>query len=466
MRRAAVLVVGLLLLAGCRGQIVRTGAPPVDQGGVCVYLRPLPDTAANLRLALSTAAAVGAGGELVPLDLRVRVLDGRHAGRQRLLAVGKVPPGSYRGISIGIQGAWLRGEEGESALLVPKEPVFVAVPLSVEKEGTVFAEISYPREGSVFQGFRLEAEFAAHETPKPVFSRVGYAASHAGNYLAVFDRRTMEVVSVIGTGRGPAAIAVDERERRAYVALSGDDAVDVVDIPSGQVVARVRLRIGDRPTGLALAPDGILLSANRDSDTVSVIDTRSAAEIDRIRVGNEPRDVMVDPAGRRAFVFNTRSDTLSVIDVGRRTVVASVATEAGPVRGAFNNASDRLYVIHADSPHMAVVDAGSLTGVRRVQTGLGASTLEVDRKTDLLFLGQRGSTSVNVYDPLSFLPMDFIEVPGTPSDMVIDGEENTLLLAFPKEDAVAAVDLVTRKIRAMMDVGGGPGSLGVMAEQR
>jgi YVTN family beta-propeller protein len=431
-----------------------------------VYIRPLPDTAVHLRLVLSAAAAVGAGGELVPLDLRVRELDGRRAGRQRLLAVGKVPPGSYRGINIGIQGAWLRGEEGESALLVPREPVFVAVPLTVKKEGTAFAEISYRHEGSVFQGFRLEPEFAAYVTPKPVFSRVGYAATFEGNYLAVFDRSSMEVVSVIGTGRGPCAIAVDERERRAYVALSEDDAVDVVDIPSGQVVARVRLRVGDRPAGLALAPNGILLCANRDSDTVSVIDTRSAVEIDRIRVGDEPLNVMVDRLGRRAFVFNTRSDSISVIDVGRRTVVASVTTEAGPIRGAFNKASDRLFVIHADSPHMAVVDAGSLTSLGRVPMGLGVSTLKVDRNTDLLFLGQWGSTIVNVYDPFSFLPMDFIEVPGTPSDMVIDGEENTLLLAFPREDVVAAVDLVTRKIRAMMDVGGAPGSLGVMAEQR
>lgn len=466
MKGRAILAVGLLLLAGCQTRAVRTDALRTDLGALYVYLHPLPPASVRLRLVLAGAVAVRAEGETIPLELHVRDVDGRTVGRQRLLAAGRVPPGSYQGIALTVQGAWLRGEEGEAALLNPKAPVFVAAPFKVGREGAALVEVSYPREGAMRQGFRLEPEFVAYAPAKPVFSKVGYAASSGGGHLAVFDRSALEVVSAIGTGRGASAIAVDERERRAYVALSGEDAVDVVDIPAGQVIARIRLQAGDRPESLALAPNGVLLCANRDSNTVSVIDGRSFLEIDRIPVGNDPRHVLVDGLGRKAYVFNTRSDSISVIDVGRRVVVASVKTEAGPLRGAINRTSDRLYVIHADSPYVAVFDPGTLAPAGRIRVGMGARALLVDRNTDMIYLGKHGSGIVDIYDPFSLLPADFIDLPGSPSEMLIDREENRILFALPERDAVVAVDLVTKRIRAVMDVAGSPRSLGIMGAQR
>src|SRR5574342_158506 len=122
MKRRAILAIGFVLLAGCQTRAVRTDALRTDLGALYVYLDPLPAAAARLRVTLASAVAVGAEGDPIPLELRVRELDGRTAGRQRLLAAGRVPPGSYRGIALTVEGAWLRGEEGEAALLVPKEP--------------------------------------------------------------------------------------------------------------------------------------------------------------------------------------------------------------------------------------------------------------------------------------------------------------------------------------------------------
>jgi DNA-binding beta-propeller fold protein YncE len=445
---------------------VRPEQPRGDQAELYVYLRPLPDAAARLRFTVAGAAAVDAEGRAVPLEVRAAELDSRKAGRQQLLAAGRLPPGSYRGLAFTIGGAWLRGEDGEAALLVPEEPVFVEAPFPAGRAEAVLLEAAYRHEGSVPQGFRFEPQLSAHVPPMPVFSRLGYAASFAEDHLAVFDRKTLEVVSVIATGRGPAAVVLDERERRAYAALSGEDAVEVLDVAAGRVVARVQLQAGDGPAWLALAPNGLLLCANRDSDTVSFIEGRSGVEVGRVAVGDEPGYVLVDRPGRRAYVFNVRSDAISIIDLGRREMVGAVVTEAGPLRGAFNRASDRLYVIHRDSPYLTVVDANSLTRVERLLVGMGAVDVHVDPATDLIYVGKKGSTVVDVYDPFSLLPVDFLEVPGGPADMVIDREENRLLLVVPEESAVAAVDLVTKRLRGVMDVGRDPRSLDVMGSRR
>ena len=83
---------------------------------------------------------------------------------------------------------------------------------------------------------------------------------------------------------------------------------------------------------------------------MSVVDAASLVETRRIRVGNGPQSILIDRAGRRAYVFNTLSNTVSVLDLGTLEVVATVATEAGPVRGEFNRAGNRLYVLHRVLP--------------------------------------------------------------------------------------------------------------------
>ncbi len=465
-RGAAILALGLLLVAGCQVRAVRPEPPRGDQAGVYVYLRPLPDGAARLHFTVAGISVVDGAGQEVPLKIRTAEFDGREAGRQRLLAAGDVPPGSYRSLSFTFAAARLRGEEGEAALRVPEEPVVVAVPFAVGRREARLVEVVYRHEGSIEQGFRFQPNFSAYLPARPVVSRLGYAASLREDLLAVFDRKTLEVVSVIATGRGPAAVVLDERAKRAYVALSQEDAVEVVDVSSGTVVARVPLQAGDGPISLGLAPNGLILCANRDSNTVSFIDGRSAVEVGRARVGDEPRYVLVDRLGRRAYVFNVRSDFLTVIDLARRAVVGSVSTDLGPLRGAFNRASDRLYVIHRDSPYLTVIDASRLARVDRLLVGMGASDVHVDIDTDFVYVGKKGANALDVYDPFSLLPVDFITVPGAPADMVIDREENRLLMAVPETDAVAAVDLVNKELQGVLDVGRDPRSVEVMGARR
>jgi YVTN family beta-propeller protein len=465
-RGAVILALSLLVLAGCQARMVRPEPARGDQAGLYVYLRPLPESAVRLRFIVAGVAAVDGAGNAVPLKVRMAEIDGGESGRQRLLAAGTVPAGSYRGLAVTFAAAWLRGADGEAALRIPEEPVIVAMPFVVGRREARLAEIDYRHEDPVEQGFRFRPSLFAYMPSRPVVSRLGYAASFREDILAVFDRKTLEVVSVIATGRGPASVVLDERERRAYVALSQEDAVEVVDVSSGLVVARVPLQAGDAPAWLALAQNGLLLSANRGSNTMSFIDGRSAVEVGRVQVGNEPVYVLVDRPGRRAYVFNARSDFITVADLARRAVVGTVATDSGPFRGSFNRASDRLYVIHRDSPYLTVIDASRLTRVERLLVGMGACDIHVDTDTDFVYVGKKDSTVLDVYDPFSLLPIDFIPVPGAPADMAIDREENRLLLAVAEADAVVAVDLVNKSPQGVLDVGTDPRSLEMMGARR
>jgi YVTN family beta-propeller protein len=67
---------------------------------------------------------------------------------------------------------------------------------------------------------------------------------------------------------------------------------------------------------IALSADGKLVwSVNPDDDSVSVIRTDRNTVVKKIKVGNEPQGVAVDPVGRYAYVANAAGNSLTVIRI-------------------------------------------------------------------------------------------------------------------------------------------------------
>ena len=94
-------------------------------------------------------------------------------------------------------------------------------------------------------------------------------------------------------------------------------------------MARTALSPGDRPRELALTPDGsTLAAANSGSDSVGFFDTGTLTSQGRANVGSGPGAIVMDPTGRRVFVFNTLSASISVVDIASRAIVATLATDA------------------------------------------------------------------------------------------------------------------------------------------
>jgi YVTN family beta-propeller protein len=71
--------------------------------------------------------------------------------------------------------------------------------------------------------------------------------------------------------------------------------VCVLDANTGEVLNTVR--VGARPWGIAISPDGrYLYAANGPSDDVSVVDLSTEKEIARIKAGGSPWGVVIVPA--------------------------------------------------------------------------------------------------------------------------------------------------------------------------
>jgi YVTN family beta-propeller protein len=455
-----------LVLCGCQAAVSRLRPPLEEEGEICLYLQPYPQEAERLRFSIEGISAVSADGREFPFEISLREIKASDVRRQRRLAYGRVPPGSYVGLSFKAKKAILKVEDGDADLLVPEVPVRTDFPFSVIRKRAYVISLSFKYRESISGGFSFSPVFSPFIPTRPIISLAGYVSNTISNNITVFDKKLGQVVGMIATGKGPAGMALDQRLRRVYIAASGDDEIEVIDISGGELINAIKLSIGDRPQELALTPDGrTLLSLNAGTNTVSFIDPLSMSELNRVNVGMGPRSILIDSNGRRAYVFNTLAGTISVLDIASRAIITTFSTDPGPLRGQFNRRGDNLYVIHERSSYLTVVDPISFRILKRFSVGPGMNFIRVDAQTDLVYISRKNDTTVEVYNPLSFVSVDFVKTGGTIDHMTIDGELNNLYLVNSDMKSLMISNLVRKKIVSEMDVGEGPYWVSIMGER-
>lgn len=452
----------LAILALCLTPAVARAA----DGGVYVYLQPLSSEAARLTFTVASVTAISVDGTEHPLKVALQAVSPASAGRQRLLASGRLPAGSYGGLRVKVGRAALAGQRGETSLEVPDTPARVDLPFALPGHESVVLWLTLRYEESVPGGFGFSPAFTAIRAPRPIADHVGLVTNTGSNTITVFDTSLVQVAAVIDTCARPAGMALDRRGRRAYVACSRDDEVQAIDVAAAEVVERTRLFPGDGPRELALTPDGAtLLTVNAASNSVTFFDAHSLTRQERITVGNGPSSLLIDTGGRRAFVFNTLSSSVSVIDIGSRSVVATLSVDSAPLRGHFGSRGDRLYVLHERSPFMTVVDPRQLSIVTRARVRSGITAIAVDVVRNLVYLGGADDTLVEFYDPNALVPVNSMKTRGGASYLAINVEDGSLYMVSPETKSVAVGNLGDRKVVSEFDVGEGPYWLVVMGEQ-
>ena len=81
-----------------------------------------------------------------------------------------------------------------------------------------------------------------------------------------------------------------------------------------QLIAIAEIPVGRSPAHVAIAPlGGRVFVANREGDSVSVIDMKALHVIATVPVGHAPFALTVSPGGDRLYVTNVQSSDLSVL---------------------------------------------------------------------------------------------------------------------------------------------------------
>jgi DNA-binding beta-propeller fold protein YncE len=469
MRIRLVGALSLLVLGACRttAGAPREAPPLVHEGEVLLYLQPTTAEPDRLEFSITSVAAIAGDGAVRPLEIVHGDVTWEPPPRQRLLARGRLAPGTYAGFTVSVGRATLARNGVRSDLLVSADPARIGGAFTiVAGEATVLWATLRARE-SLGTRYGFSPVLTVAPPPAPIPDLVGYCTNTATNDVTVFDRVRHQVVGVVVTGPAPRGIALDELARRAFVASSAAANVDVIDVAASRIVGRIRLGPGDGPWGVALTPDGrVLASANHDSNAVSFLDPDSWLERRRVPTGDFPTEIVVDRSGKRAFVLNSGASSITVLDLGYGAVAATLATESEPVRAALNRDGTVMFVALRGSPYVSAISVPGFAPLRRIYVGPGASGVLVDPRTDRLYVGVSGQKGIQVFEPGGSTAVGFIELPAPVTEMVILNAEHVMLALMPTEQAVAAVDLTNGRIVSVFDVGRAPHDLAVTGARR
>ncbi|WP_029912604.1 YncE family protein [Pelobacter seleniigenes] len=418
-----------------------------------LYLQPMPQEAQRLSLTISALDAVSVEGHALPLLHKPLQLNpGQHLTRQTKLLTAKLPPGEYQGLKITISSATSLGEDGKTALLTEITPQLITEKFLIRQQSDQTLFLSLQPERLISAGYHLNAHFSLHKPQPPLVKLKGLVSHPTTGTLTLFEKKTPAVIAILAAGRRPTGLVLDQRMRKAYLALAGEDSIAAIDLSQGQIQRKVRLHSADRPEELVLSADGqTLIAANPGSNSISILDTPSLIERERIQFSTRPGPVFLDATGRLAFVILPEANGLAAIDLDRATLRTTATLAESPIQGIADNAGKQLYLLAADSPNLLVVDADNLTIDRSIFVGFGAKCLALNKNTGLIYIGLKNG-EIAIVDPQLGLPLDSFRTGGEVVAMVPDLEENSLFVLLGKSARLEKYDLVSKKRIAVVEL--------------
>jgi YVTN family beta-propeller protein len=230
--------------------------------------------------------------------------------------------------------------------------------------------------------------------------------------VSVVDARTMQAAGTVTVGKLPHGLAIDPGHHRAYVTNVADSTVSVIDTTSLAVIQTFVLpefdgrkawpwgvsldakggRLYVTATGQLPKPDGTLTSSG--SDRLDVLDLNDGHLLSSVVVGAGPWNVAVEENTGTAFVGVTSTNELVAVKGDR--VVGRVKVGDNPHGVVIDPAANRLYVNNAKSNSVSVIDTRGLKVVATVGVGQQPQGIALDSRRHLLYTANQAAGTITV----------------------------------------------------------------------
>ncbi|MFQ5805872.1 MAG: alkaline phosphatase family protein [Phycisphaerae bacterium] len=253
-------------------------------------------------------------------------------------------------------------------------------------------ELRFEREGGSMLGIAVTSD-GARVFATTAKNTLAEATVGADGKLAW--TRKIELPGPNGKGASfPCGVALSPDQKLAYVCLSRNNSLGVVELESGRLLAEVA--VGVAPYAVRLSPDGRTAYVSnwggrraaendrtaKSSGTDAVVDERGIAasgtislvnlderrQVGQVSVGLSPAGLALSADGRVLYVANANSDTVSFVDTSSQAVVETL-TVRPDASLPFGSMPNGLALSH-DGRFLYVANAGNnAVGVVRLAKG-------------------------------------------------------------------------------------------------
>lgn len=205
-----------------------------------------------------------------------------------------------------------------------------------------------------------------------------------GNTVSVIDLESRKRIAQISTGefRRPHGIDIDAATGRLAVSTELPDQLLIID-PDKRRVIRTYDTKGKTSHMVTFGRGGqFAYVSNSSSGGIAAIRLSDGA-VTSIATGTRPEDSVLSPDGAHLFVCNRESATISIIDTAKNLLAGNIKTGNGPVRAGITPDGKLLVyaLMHDKAIGIADVSSRQQTGTVKLSGSPVSLTLSPDGRT-------------------------------------------------------------------------------------
>jgi YVTN family beta-propeller protein len=242
--------------------------------------------------------------------------------------------------------------------------------------------------------------------------------------------------------------------QRVFVANRDSNSVSVLDTATNAVVGTIT-GVATPYAGLVVSPDGqYAYATSRFSNLVSVIDLAAGQVTGTIGVGSAPHGICLNAAGTRAYVGNALGGSVTVIDTTTNSVLTTInGVGSHPFGLTLSADQTRLYVAQFNSAGVAVIDTVSNTVLRSIPVGANPAILALSPGGAELWVVNVGGDSVSAIDTSTDTVVDTIPVGARPFGIAFSPDGATAYTGNVTGKSVTVIDTAAREVTGTIPVG-------------
>jgi YVTN family beta-propeller protein len=223
---------------------------------------------------------------------------------------------------------------------------------------------------------KLDQYFRPHGIDlDPTTNRLAITVENPDQFL-LLDIRDRRILRAYDTkGKTPHMVRFGPTKggaQYAYVSNSGSGTLSVVQLATGGEMKV--LPIGERPEGSRLSTDHReLYVTNRESGTITIIDTTRQAQVGLIKTGGKgPVRVDVTPDGRYLVYALMHAHKIEIADLQTRMPVAQIPVEGEPISLSVSGDGQYAFASSEEIDTVHIISLKDRKLVRSFKTPKGA----------------------------------------------------------------------------------------------
>lgn len=300
-----------------------------------------------------------------------------------------------------------------------------------------------------------------------------YTSDQFSNTVSVIDPETNKLLGVIRLGdatpgnlsplyRGQLLVhgmGFSPDRKTLDVVSIGSNSVTFIDTATNAI--KHVAYVGRSPHEAFFTPNGSEVWVSvRGEDYIAVLDGKTYAEKDRIKVPNGPGMVIFAPDGKLAYVASSFSPETVVVSVADHKIVGRVKQESpfSPDIAATPDGK-QVWLTLKDVGRTMVFDAAPpFTVLKVLDTGPITNHVNIAVNADgqFAYVTVGGLNQVKVFRTDDFSQVATIDVGALPHGLWPSGDGTRVYVGLENADAVAAIDTMQNKVIATIPIGQGP----------